>query len=336
MKLRLAVIGSGIKARQYIETWIQRQDLEIVAVADLSEGALQAVKDLAEIQRKPCPSLYGDWVAMLEDLTAEGVASPLDAVYISSPHAFHAEQAVSALKAKVDVLLEKPMVMTVDEARQIITAREASGKELVVAYQGGLSPLVHQLARDVAQKTYGELVSINGTIWEEWATKYRNHWKQVSKISGGGFMFDTGAHLMNTVSMICGAEFKTISALMDHRDYPVDAVTAAVGRLDNGTLFTLHASGETIPVCQSRIELFFSEAIVRICAWGRWVEIERPGKAIERKEQESANNLMDIFNRVRAGELENPSPAEQGLKMATLWDAIKASAAAGGAPVNCD
>ncbi len=330
MKLKLAIIGCGIKARQYLGTWIQREDLEVVAVADLSDDSLREVEAITQAAGVNCPALFSGWQNLLEDKSPA-----LDAVYISSPHAFHAEQAITALQADVDVLLEKPMVMTVAEAEQIIDAQSASGKALVVAYQGGLSPLAQQLREDVAAKTYGELISINAAIWEDWAPKYRGHWKQATEISGGGFMFDSGAHMMNTVSLVCDAELERISAFMDRRCYPVDAVTAAVGRLTDGTIFTLHASGETIPVCESRLELFFTDAIVRLCAWGRWIEIERPGKAVERKQQEAANNLMDVFQQVRAGEITNPSPATQGLKMAKLWDAIKSSAAADGQPVRC-
>lgn len=332
MKRKLAIIGCGIKARQYLEVWIKRTDLHLVAVADLSKEALSEADSIAlQTSGAERPALYRDWRDLLKE-----EASNLDAVYISSPHAFHAEQALCALQAPVDVLLEKPMVMTEDEARQIIAAKERSGKTLVVAYQGGLSPLTHQLSEDVKTKTYGELTSINAAIWEDWGSKYSGgHWKQNREISGGGFMFDTGAHMMNTLSMVCGAELERISAYMDNRSHSVDAVTAAIGRLTNGTIISLHASGETIPVCESRIELFFTEAIVRLCAWGRWIEIERPGKKIERREQEAANNLMDIFLQVREGEIVNPSPAEQGLKMAKLWDAIKTSAAAQGDAVNC-
>jgi len=329
VKMKLAIIGSGIKARQYLEIWSERDDLEILAVADLSEQALDQVDSILGGKGLPNPARYTNWESMLE-----AQANQLDAVYISSPHAFHAQQAVTSLNAGLDVLLEKPMVMSVEEAEDVNEAQDVNGNVLVVAYQGGLSPLVHQLREDVASKTYGELTSISATIWEEWATKYSGgHWKQQPEISGGGFMFDTGAHMMNTVSMVCNADFERIAAFMDQRSCAVDAVSTAIGRLTNGTLFTLHASGETIPVCESRIELFFTEAIVRLCAWGRWIEIERKGKLIERKEQESANNLMDIFQEVRAGTLDNPSTASQGLKMAKLWDAIKASATADGQPI---
>lgn len=329
MPLKLAVIGCGVKASQYIESWIHREDVELIAINDVSNTAMQHIANLCEKQGLPTPNCYEDWQTLLEE-----ERDTADAVYICTPHAFHAEQAIKAL-ASYDVLLEKPMVTSVAEAKATIDAKNASGHTLVIAYQGGLSPLTHQLSEDVAKGSYGELISINACIWEDWAKKYEGHWKQNIEISGGGFMFDSGAHLMNTVSMICDSEFDTISALMDNRNQPVDVVTTAIGKLKNDTLFTLHASGESIPQCKSRIELFFSDAIVHLCAWGRWIEIENKNGDTQRIEQESVHNLLDIFLDVKAGKMPNPSPAEQGLKMAYLWDAIKDSARKNGQPVIC-
>lgn len=331
MKLKFAIVGCGIKARQYLETWIQRDDLEFVAIADLSEDALNQAASIVEANNAKRPELYTDWRELLDKQTGA-----IDAVYISSPHAFHADQACAALQAGADVLLEKPMVMTVEEAERLVAEEKQSGKVVVVAYQGGLSPLVHQLRDDVKAKAYGELTHVNAAVWEGWASKYSGgHWKQNIAISGGGFMFDTGAHMMNTLSVICDAEVQHISALMDNRDRPVDVVTAALGRLTDGTIFTLKACGETIDTCESRLEFFFTEAIVRVCAWGRWIEIQRAGKPIERKEQQAANNLINIFQQVRSGEINNPSSTSQGLKMAKLWDAVKLSAAKNGEQVTC-
>lgn len=324
MTLKLAVIGAGIKARQYIDAWTGRPDVDIVAVADPSDAARNEAAAIVAAHGIRPPERFPQWRTMLASDALE-----LDAVYVSTPHACHCEQAVAALGAGLDVLLEKPMVMTADEARQVIAAERSSGKVLVVAYQGGLSPLVQEVGRDVREKTYGDLVSINAAIWEDWSSRYLGHWKQQPAISGGGFMFDTGAHLLNTVSLIGGAEVERLSAFVDNRGYPVDSATAVAGRLRDGTVFSLNAAGDTIRVCESRIELFFTEAIVRLCAWGRWREVERPGQEIDRREQESANNLIDVFERVRCGETPNPSSAEQGRKLAVLWDAIRHSAESG-------
>ena len=322
--MKLAIIGTGIKARQYIDAWAPRPDVDIVALADPSAPARSAAASLSARYGMTGVPQFSEWKRMLDE-----VSPGLDAVYISSPHAYHGEQAIAALGLGCDVLLEKPMVMTSAEARRVIEAERASGKTLVVAYQGGLSPLVQRLRADVRNGEFGTLTSVNAAIWEDWSSHYRGHWKQQPAISGGGFMFDTGAHVLNTVSLICNADVDRLAAFVDNRGYPVDSVAAIAGRLNDGTVFTINGAGDTIPVCQSRIELFFSRAIVRACAWGRWIEIERPDDAIERLEQESDSNLMDVFQQVRSGAAENPSTAAQGLRLATLWEAIKTSASSG-------
>lgn len=330
MQLKLGIIGCGSKSSQYIDTWSQRQDITIPCVSDPSEKALAHVSGILQSHDHIQPSAYENWETMLEEHGAK-----LDAVYICTPHAVHAEQALAALALDLDVLLEKPMVTTVEEAKALKAAQEKSGKTLVVAYQGGLSPLVHQLREDIQTKRYGDLMSINASIWEDWADTYTGHWKQVPAISGGGFMFDTGAHMMNTASMLCAQPFASVSAKMNKHGFPVDIVTAVLGELKDGTLFTMHACGKSIR-CTSRIECFFTNYIVRICAWGRWVEIEDKDGNIERKEQESANNLMNVFQQTIEGTMSNPSDIEQGLHMAQLWDAIKASAEQNGVPVDCE
>lgn len=327
MELKLAIIGCGIKATQYIQTWIVRPDIQLTAIMDPNTKAMDNVCRIAQEQQKAAPACYNDWRQLLQENAAQ-----LDAVYICTPHASHGEQALLALQLGLDVLLEKPMVTSVAEAEALADAQQKSGKALVVAYQGGLSPLVSELKNAIANQTYGPLVSINAAIWENWAENYKGHWKQIPEISGGGFMFDTGAHMMNTVSKITSQPYARISAIMHNHGYPVDVVTTVSGELSDGTLFNLHACGRSIR-CVSRIECYFPQAIVRICAWGRWMEIEDAQGNIVRKEQEAANNLMNVFMQVKNGEIDNPSDVQQGLRMAQLWDAIKLSASQHGQPV---
>ena len=51
----------------------------------------------------------------------------------------------------------------------------------------------------------GELLSISATVWQGWGPGTAGKWRQQPEISGGGFMFDTGAHMLNTVADLGGA-----------------------------------------------------------------------------------------------------------------------------------
>lgn len=331
MTLKLAIIGTGLKACEYVTSWLKLKDVKIHAVADVNKSALEKIAHIFEEHNRPSPQLFDDWKLLLQNCSPD-----LDAVYISTPHVFHAEQAEAALLADLDVLLEKPMVTTVDEAHKLIRAKHDSGREVVIGYQGALSPLVQKVRKSVQRQEFGDLVSVSATIWEDWATKHKGNWKQKPGISGGGFMFDTGAHLMNTVCLLCDSDFIRVGAFMKSWGYDVDIVAVAQGELVNGGLVTLQASGQSIPQCESQIDMYFTNAIVHVDAWGRWLEIEFADKPTVREEMEIVNNPLQVFQNVCAGKIENPSTVEQGMRFALLWDAIKESAKNNGASVTLD
>ena len=149
-------------------------------------------------------------------------------------------------------------------------------------------------------------------------------------------MFDTGAHMMNTVCLLADAECERVSAFMNDRGRSVDVVCAVAGRLSSGAIFSLNAAGDGPPGCRSQITFFYTRAIVHIDAWGAWREISVGGIPGIREQVEIKENTLKSFLAIRAGDAENLSNIETGLRFARLWDAIKASAARDGEPVSVD
>jgi predicted dehydrogenase len=327
--LRLGVIGAGLKAADYARSWAGMADVSIDAMAEVSAASRDRFAATCVAAGAATPRAYESAEAML---AAE--AGRLDAGYVSTPHAFHARNALSVLAAGLDLLLEKPMVTSVPEALALEAEQARTGKTVVIAFQGGLSPLVHDTRRRAQAGEFGELVSVSATIWEGWKKSYTGNWKQVPEIAGGGFMFDTGAHMMNTVCVLADSPFARLSAYMDNRGIAVDLAAAVAGRLENGALVTLNAAGEGPDSCASSITFFYSQAIVAIDAWGGWRQISRDGVAGQRETQETRATPMQTFLAVRSGTLENPSTVANGVRFARLWDAIKASAAQDGVPVD--
>lgn len=327
-KLRLGVIGAGLKAAEYAASWASMPEIEFVALADTTASSRQRLIDVCIAAGAPAPKSFEDYREMLAKCR-----DALDIVYISTPHAFHGEQATAVVEAGIDLFLEKPMVTTVAEAETLIAAQKKSGVTVVTAFQGGLSPLVIDTRKRALAGEFGELIAISGMIWESWAGNYAGHWKQEPEISGGGFMFDTGAHMMNTVCLLANSDFASVSAYMNKHGRKVDIATAVSARLKNGAMATLTAAGEGPPGCASYITFFYSKAIVRIDAWGGWREISVGRVNEPREEAEILGNPMKNFLAIRAGEMENTGSVEMGLRFTRLWDAIKESAAADGMPV---
>ena len=149
-------------------------------------------------------------------------------------------------------------------------------------------------------------------------------------------MFDTGAHMLNTVVDLAGEPFVEVAAWLDNRGRPVETMGVAMGRLASGALVTLHACGEAIPSCASDIRVFCEKAILRTGMWGEFLEAQRAGeKELAPVSAPPSLGVWEQFLAVRAGTLANPSPPEVGLRMARLYDAIKASAAQNGAIIDC-
>ncbi|MBO7740466.1 MAG: Gfo/Idh/MocA family oxidoreductase, partial [Clostridia bacterium] len=124
-KLKVGIIGTGWIADSHIAEYKKMDDVEIVAGADLVPGKAEAFFKKHGLEGVRC---YPDHASMLD-------AEELDAVSICTYNRTHAECAIYALKKGVNVLLEKPMCVTLEEALEICKAEKESGKILSIGFQ---------------------------------------------------------------------------------------------------------------------------------------------------------------------------------------------------------
>jgi predicted dehydrogenase len=255
----------------------------------------------------------------------------LDAALIITPHAYHFAQAQACLEAGLDVLLEKPMTITAAEAQGLIETRDRTGKLLVVAFPGSLSPQIRTAVSMLRAGELGSILTIAGMAWENWRTPNLGTWRQDPALAGGGFFFDTGAHLLNTITDLAGEEFTEVAAWFDPRATPVEILGVVMARLQSGALVTMHACGDTCTRSTSDVRVFCTQGVIFTDIWGKFLNIQRPGQPQpEAVELPKSLGVWQQFLAVRRGELANPCPPEVGLRMARLWDAIRASAAQNG------
>lgn len=265
-------------------------------------------------------------------LTTRG--SELDAAFIITPHAYHYEQTKACLEAGLDVLLEKPMVVNAQEAEGLIATRDHTGKLLVVGFPGSLSPRVRTATAMLRAGELGELLSIGGITWEHWRTPNLGTWRQVPEIAGGGFFFDTGAHMLNTIADLAGEEFTEVAAWFENRDTAVEIVGVAMAKLKSGGLVTFHAVGDAGGRARSDVRVACTLGNLYTGIWGEKLAVQRwPSDEWHDVEVPPSMGVWQQFVAVREGRIANPCPPEVGLRMARLWDAIRASAARNGQPV---
>ncbi len=124
-KLKVAIVGTGWIAKSHIQKYLQMEDVEIVAGCDLIEGKAEKLYKDCGIEGA---RFYTSDLEMYKN-------EELDAVSVCTYNATHAECAINALNAGVNVLLEKPMCVTTEEAVEIIRAEKKSGKVLSIGFQ---------------------------------------------------------------------------------------------------------------------------------------------------------------------------------------------------------
>jgi predicted dehydrogenase len=330
--VNMVMVGTGGMARHHATRIAQQQDTTKLAwVCEPSGQAYELFcAKLEELGVEPPPNEPD-----LERLLSKH-ADEIDAAFIITPHALHHDQAKACLEAGVDVLLEKPMVMNAREAESLIETRDRTGRLLVVSFNGSLSPQVRTAVELLRSGELGPILNVSATVWQNWKLLTTGAWRQDPAMSGGGFLFDTGAHMLNTVTDLVGEDFVEVAAWLDNRGAPVDILGVVMARTRSGALVTMNGCGEAIKSCHSDVRVFCSGAIVRTGVWGERLQIQREGQTELMPVRVPASlGQWEQFLRVRRGEMANPCPPEVGLRMARLWDAIQESSRRGGQVVQC-
>lgn len=327
-RVRMAFVGCGGMARSHTRRILNQQDTtEITIVCEPSANSYEAFCELFEEAGKPPPPNEPD----LEKLLQNG---ELDAAFIITPHVLHFSQAKACLEAGLDVLLEKPMVMNAEEALALIDVRDRSGQLLSVSFNGSMSPQVRTGVKILRSGRLGRILNISAVVWQNWMSFTTGLWRQDPEIAGGGFLFDTGAHMLNTISDLAGEDFVDVAAWMDDHGTPVDITGAVIARLKSGALVSMNAAGNTQCKIGSDVRVLCEKGMLQTGVWGERLLIqETEDEELMEVELPESLGTWQQFLRVRAGEMENPCPPEIGLRMARLWDAIKESAGQEGKPV---
>ena len=152
-KLRIGIIGCGWIADSHMNAYKNQPDVEIVAGADLVPG--KAAKFFEKHGIEGAKSDYASHKEMLDD---ESLA--LDAVSICTYNRQHAEPAIYALKKGVNVLLEKPFTVTLDEAVEVMKAEKESGKVLSIGFQPRLDANMQMIKKICQSGELGEIYYI--------------------------------------------------------------------------------------------------------------------------------------------------------------------------------
>jgi len=263
MKIKWGVIGcGGIADRRTLPGMMLADNAELIAVMDANKAAADN-----------CKEKYNAKYAFdkMEDLLA---IDEIQAVYIASPVFCHKEQAIAAADAGKDILIEKPVGLTSEEAEEIADYCKAKGVKLGVGFMMRFHAYHEKMKEIVQSGKIGEVVSARAQL-TCWYPEMENCWRQEMKLSGGGAMMDMGVHCIDLIRYITGLEVKEAAGLAGNQvfKYSVEDAGAVIMKLENGAIAYVDANFN-IPDAAAKCKIEFYGTKGSIFAQGTISQVE--------------------------------------------------------------
>ena len=246
----MGIIGTGWIAEAHVANYLKCPDVEIVAAADLVPGKAE----------KFCKANGIDGIRLYPDHKSMIDAEELDAVSVCTYNRTHAECTIYALEHGVNVLLEKPMCVTLEEAVAICKAEKASGKLLSIGFQPRFDENMKMVKKVVESGELGKIyyIKTGGGRRRGIPTPYGTSFIE-DKTAGIGALADIGCYSLDMVLNAIGypkpltvtgytSDFfgKDPATYPGHPEYAdafsVDDFAAAFVRLEGGVILDFRIS----------------------------------------------------------------------------------------------
>ena len=347
-KVRIGIVGIGNIGTAHANTLFGGK----------VEGAvLAAVCDISPVRRDFCKENYAG-VEVFDDYGKMFSSGLIDAAIVSTPHKLHCDIASDALKSGLNVLVEKPVDITVSKARAMNELAKTQDKKFVIMF--------NQRTNDVFAKTReivksGALGELKRTIWiiTNWyrTQKYYDSagWRATWAGEGGGVMLNQAPHNLDLWQWICGmpCEVQANCEVGKYHNIEVEDDVTLLTRYPNGATGMFVTSTGEFPGT-NRLEISGTKGKIVVengtLKWWKLPEDERdicfnaaqlfPSIKCDYEEFVSQSKdgeahmkiIQNYVNSILKGE-ELLSPGTDGIFELTLSNAAYLSSWKGGVPV---
>lgn len=333
------MVGAGWWAHAaHLPALAAHPQIEFVAVCDPD-----AARADAAAREFGAPAAFTDVAEML-------AAVDIDCAVVATPHTTHRPVVEALLRAGVDVLVEKPMTTTAEDAWALVQLARDLNRILSVGLTYQYAATASQV-REVVAGEIGELVCVNAEFSSETeglfstvdplsaqlddASKPHGTTYSNPLLSGGGQGQTQLTHLLGSLLWNTGKQAEEVFAYMHNRGLTVDVVNALTFRLDGGTIGTATSTGTTpegSPV-RHRIRYHGTRAVLEHDLLKAEAWLFEAGGGI--RHIENASELpayarsapVPAFVRLVRGEATNPAPADVAAASVSLIEAAYTSAA---------
>lgn len=230
-RVRLGVAGLGRAFTVMLPTFTGDARIQLVAAADTR----------AEARQRFAADLSAKTYASVEELCVDPA---VEAVYVATPHEYHARHATLAAQHGKHLLVEKPMALTLAECATIVDAARRSNIHLIVGHSHSFDAPVRRLRALIESGDFGRVHMINAINYTDYLYRPRRP-GELDTARGGGAVFNQAAHQVDIVRLIGGGRVASVRAATGLWDAsrPTEGAYAALLTFENGTFASLTYNG---------------------------------------------------------------------------------------------
>lgn len=216
--VKVGIIGCGRIAKRFPKEADVVNGLKIVATYDTNSEAANAVASGIE-GCKVCSS-------------AEDLYDQVDAVYIATPHLSHYAYIKAAINAGKHVLVETPMVLNGEQAKELFELAEQKGLILMEANKTAHCPAFNHLMVMIKSGVIGEVVDIEASESKLWSDDMSL--REFDPLQAGGSFYELGSYTLLPIIKLMGCQYENLNIYSRMND-GVDMFTRGVFRYPHAT-----------------------------------------------------------------------------------------------------
>ena len=246
--LNFGLIGSGFMGKTHVfglsmanRVFDLPFNLQLVKIADASASeASQAASELGIMEHTD------DWRTLIKD-------ENIHVINITSPNSFHKEMALAAIDAGKHVYCEKPLSISVSDAKEMSEAATGSNVKTQVGFNYICNPMIRHAKEMIAGGDLGEIRGFRGIHAEDYMAAAEEPYTWRHDPIGGGALADLGSHIIATAEFLLGPITQVLgdctTAIKSRKDnygkiknVEVDDIARAFLKFENGSSGSIEAN----------------------------------------------------------------------------------------------
>ncbi|MGF7012193.1 UDP-N-acetyl-2-amino-2-deoxyglucuronate dehydrogenase [Lachnospiraceae bacterium PF1-22] len=241
--MKFALIGCGRISTNHIMA-AKKNNLDIVCVCDIVADRMEEILEKHDLRQESTIKRYIDYKQMIEE-------NDIDLIGIATESGNHAEIALYCIDNNINVVIEKPMAMSIKDADEIIKRSTKKNVKVAACHQNRFNVAIQELRDAVDKGRFGKLS--HGSIHVRWnrnegyyeQAPWRGTWAQ-----DGGALMNQCIHGIDLLRWMMGDEIEEVYGVTKQQfhDYlEAEDVGMAVIRFKNGAVATVEGTTNVFP-----------------------------------------------------------------------------------------